>query len=167
MDWNDLDDLLLPLDDLDESQIEELGRNKYRELYLTPDKNFGIQQTHDGQDVFFWEDRFDHAFYTSSDKRRDTDQKDKLVVERIERICWIKEVIAGRVPGSECWEVPNRRGWRTNRLYPVWSKSYLVWLELRDKGGWKFSSAYPVLAETLRTYCRGGKKIWFWKKIVP
>ena len=79
---------------------------------------------------------------------------------------WIAPLIRGEVPGSECWEVPSPTGRRRppNRLYIIWDERYVVWLEPREKVGWKFSSAYEKTSGTIRDYCRGGGKIWTGKK---
>ena len=160
----DLGGLLLDLGGMGDDDIEALARDWYDRLYVTSGQ-CGFHTCHDGEEVVFWRDRFEHAFFTSSNWARYPDRKDRLARDRIERIRWIGEVIAGRVPGSACWEVPSPTGRRRppNRLYLVSSERYVVWLEPRMRGGWKFSSAYVAQPRQLRNYCAGGRRIWVWK----
>lgn len=165
----DLTSLLLRLDALDTAQIEQLGRDWYHQLYITTAPGrYGVLQAHDGQDVIFWADRFEHAFFTSSDRARYPNRKDKLAEDRIARVRWIGEVIAGQVPGSACWEgaSPQGRLGQDNRLYVVSSERYVVWLE-PTKRGWKFSTAYPAWPVDIRRYCNSGRKMWQWKENAP
>jgi hypothetical protein len=158
----DLSSLLLCLDGLTDSQIEAVAREWYAKLYITTSRGFGVLKSHDGDEVIFWRDRFEHAFFTTSDRIGHPDRKDVVARERIERIRWIRGVVAGNVAESACWEVPSPTGRRRppNRLYIVSSEIYVVWLEPRISGGWKFSSAYTATAQNVRRYCQGGKKIW-------
>lgn len=162
----DLDALLLDLGGLSDAEIETIGRKEYERLYIGKGK-FGIYSLHDGAEAIFWRDRFDHAFWTSPNRARDPYSKTKLSIERIARIQWIAATINGSAPGTECWHVPGDGGRRhpPNRLYIVWAKSYVVWFEPRDTGGWKFSSAYTAsTTEIRRRYCFGGGKVWTWKE---
>ena len=118
----------------------------------------------------FYTDRFEHAFFTSSDWAQHPDWKDKLDVDRIARINWVWEIIAGRVPGVECWEVDRQDGrlYPKMRVYLTWSPVYIVWLdELKDGFRFKFSSAYPSVPKHLRKYCRNGRKVWSAQKNAP
>lgn len=164
----DLQALLLDLGGKGDGEIEATGREWYERLYITRG-NCGFHECHDGEEVVFWRDRFEHAFFTSSNWARYPDRKDKLAVDRIARIRWIGEVIAGNVPKSACWEVPSPTGRRRppNRLYVVSNECYVVWLEPRMRGGWKFSSAYAPQPRRLREYCAGGRRIWVWKGGAP
>lgn len=156
----DLDSLLLDVQNVDENQLEQFAFEKYQELYINA-RQLGVHQTHDGNDVLFWLDRFEHAFRTSRNRARNAYAKDKLDIDRVVRMAWIRPVIAGEVPDSGCWEVAGEgRRLPPNRLYVVWPKSYIVWLEPRMNGGWKFSSAYSPPTQEIRRYCRGGKQIW-------
>jgi hypothetical protein len=157
----DLSKLLTAVAGMSVEDVEKLGRKLYRELYLNQGIR-GVHATHDGEKVLFWEDRFDHAFFTSSDRARHPLWKDKLAIERVERIRWIGELVAGRVPGFECWEVPGPGGRFAdpNRLYVIWSLRYVAWLEPRNAGDWKFSSAYTAQIADVRRYCQLGRKLW-------
>lgn len=157
----DLNSLLLDFSGKTLAEIEAIGRSEYEHLYITS-RNFGVHKAHDGEDVFFWKDRFEHAFFTSSNWASFPDRKDKLDVDRIKRLKWIGPVVSGLVSGTICREVPGPTGRRhpPNRLYLVTKGCYVVWLEPRMNGGWKFSSAYVARYDQLRRYCQGGKVIW-------
>lgn len=105
----DLNDLIVSIERLEVAEIEDIARRLYREIYVTSGR-YGICKAHDGESVYFWEDRFEHAFYTSSNRIRYPDRKDKLDLERVKRIRWIKEIIAGQIPGTGCWLTPSPSG---------------------------------------------------------
>jgi len=161
----DLQALLLTLDGLDLAQIESLARTEYRTQILNSGK-IGIHRAHDGSEVVFHEDRFEHAFFTSPNRARNPYEKTKLDQERVRRIRWIRGTIAGNAPGSECWEVPGAgmRRRPPDRIYVIWPEGYVIWLFPRDQGGWKFSSAYAPGAKEIRRYLHGGRRIWVWKE---
>jgi hypothetical protein len=164
----DLDAQLLNLDGLTEAEIEAIGRTEYERLYILSGK-FGVHRLHDDSEAIFWLDRFEHAFWTSPNRRRDPYSKTMLALERIARVRWIAAVMRGCVPESECWHVPGDGGRRhpPNRLYVLWPRKYIVWFEPRKNSGWKFSSAYTTSAPDIRRYCYGGRKIWTWGRDVP
>src|SRR6266702_4615550 len=116
-----LHELLIDLSTVSDEQLDAKGRELYREYCLDNDK-FGIRTCHDGQKVVFHADRFSHAFYDKPDRWSYVKSKDLPDESRLERIRWITEVIAGNVPGSECWQVPGPGGRRRppNRVYLVW-----------------------------------------------
>lgn len=156
---------------LDFSQVEDedlaaKGREAYRNLYLNKGK-VGVHLSHDQEDVVFHEDRFDHAFYAKRDKWSLAKDRSMPDESRLERMPWIGPLIAGAIEGSEAWEVPSPTGRRRppNRLYILWDEKYVVWLEPRCEGGWKFSSAYVKTRGQIRDHCRGGTKIWEKRKV--
>ena len=157
----DLKALLVDLAGLDNREIEELGRKLYLDLYLTHG-HYGLHETHDGETLVFHARQFEHAFYASSDYRCHPDRKDILRPSSIERIHWIGQLVCGNVPGSACFKIPSARetGRPPKRLYAVYETPYVVWLEPRSHGGWKFSSAYPLSIEEIRAYTRGGSTVW-------
>lgn len=156
----DLESLLLDVQGLSGRELEKFARENYERLYINSG-HCGIHKTHDGEDVVFWRDRFEHTFWTSSNRGRNPYAKDKLATDRIERMAWIGPLIAGNVPGSGCWEVAGEgRRIPPNRLYVAGEQSFIVWLEPRMKGGWKFSTAYCPPVQEIRRYCHGGRKIW-------
>ncbi len=162
----DVNNLVLNFNNMTEAEILELTLSYYKRIYLT-NKRFGIHYTHDGEPILFHETTFYHAFYTSSKGSPYDAHKDKLDYQRAARICWIKELIEGRLPYSACWEVTPRSGriMQPNRLYVLYAPAYMVWLEpQKDNRGWNFSSAYPARPIYLREKTRGGNLIWQYPK---
>jgi hypothetical protein len=156
----DLASLLIDLLDLDDECVERIGRDRYQSIYLLGGR-LGVLPAHDGSGVFFFPGQFDHAFFTSSDRARHPDRKDRISRERVARVGWIKELIAGRVAPSACWAVDDRKAGRgARREYVVETELYVVWLVARRDGGYRFESAYPALGEDLSRYARLGRKIW-------
>lgn len=158
----ELDKLLINLADKQTDEIEAIGRKRYNELCDVSHQTETIT-THDGYRVMFYRDRFEHAFFTSSNWAQYPDQKDKLDADRIARIEWICEFISGRVPGVECWEVERLDGrlFPKMRVYLTWDPAYIVWLdELRGGFRFKYSSGYPTVPKRLRGYCHKGRLIW-------
>jgi hypothetical protein len=147
----DLKSLLLNLDGMAVADASELGAKLYDQIYITSPRR-GIHKTHDGEDVYFWFDRFTHAFHND---------KAKTVLDkgRVARIRWIKEIVEGNAPEFECWLI-NKAPRPDNRLYIVWGENYVVWLEPREAGGWKFSTAYPAEREQIKIYIEDGECIW-------
>lgn len=159
---DELQQLLLKLDGLTEAEVEALGKQNYFAMCDESHQKKSIQ-THDGHPVLFYRNRFEHAFFTSSDRARHRDWKDKLSVDRIARIHWIRRLVAGTIPGVECWDVDRLDGiaYPKMRVYLMWSPPYIVWLDEIDGGySFRYSTAYPTLAKDLRNYTRTGRKIW-------
>ena len=153
----DINSLILNLYDLDDSDIERLGYESYCDLFLDSEIR-GIRKTHDDEDVYFWEERFSHAFFTPANWQYTT-EKQVIDKARVARIKWILPLIGGLMTNSECWLVKNRN--RPNqRLYVRFSQNYVIWLEPRDAGGWKFSTAYPSEGWRIRNYLKGAERIW-------
>lgn len=153
----DLNSLLTDLSNLTDPEVEETGYRLYGELFLDTEAR-GVRKTHDGEDVYFWEERFDHAFFAPANFHLTTE---KQIVDkgRVARIKWILPLIGGEVPNSECWLVKNKNR-PEQRLYVRFSQNYIVWLEPRDAGGWKFSTAYPSEGWRIRNYLKGAQRIW-------
>lgn len=152
--------LMISTDGLSLPQIEALGRDTYKALYV-PNSFRNEIVTNDGINVVFFYDRYEHAFKTSSDRARRPDAKDVVAVERIQRIRWINEIINKQVPNTRCILVPSPTGrrWPPNRLYIV--RNYVVWLEPLRDGKWKFSTAYTARPEDVRRYSKTQIK-WEW-----
>jgi len=164
-----LSSLLINLDGLSDEEAEYIVFEKYVELYLergSPPRRMGSKISHDGTAVLFTESRFDHAFFTSSDKTSRRYVRDMFVRLRGGRVAWIGPVIAGQIPGSECWVIPPKNGRRDvrnrppNRFYLVPEERYVVWLEPAQDGGWWFSSCYVAGLTDVKRYCRDGRRIW-------
>jgi hypothetical protein len=156
-----LQEVLLDFSQVRDDDLAANGEQAYRENYLNRGK-FGVHTCHDGGEVIFHEDRFGHAFFDKPNRWSLTKSRDIPDESRLERMRWIGALIRGEVANSECWEVPSPTGRRRapNRLYIIWEEKYVVWLEPRQNGGWKFSTAYVKTRGTIRDYCRGGGKIW-------
>lgn len=161
--------LLIDLSELSDEEAEQTAFNKYAELYLdteTASCRIGVREAHDGEQVVFFEDRFDHAFFTSSQKTSRSYAKDRLDRRRGERVAWIGPVLAGEIEGTECWVLPPRNGRRVlqgrrpNRLYIVLAEAYVVWLEPRLDERWRFSTAYVASYSDIRRYQRDGRRAW-------
>lgn len=161
--------LLLDLTDLPDAEAEELTFREYSRLYLDHETRKGMVgelQTHDGGSVTFYEDRFDHAFFTTFDKVVRPHNKGLFDKTRAVRVRWIGEIIAGNIDGTECYHIPSDTHSRfrsaiMKRLYVLPEERYIVWLEPLKKGGWKFSTAYLTGNRDIRRITEGGlrKKI--------
>jgi hypothetical protein len=156
----DLESLKVNLEGLSEEEIAEEGVRLFRQE-LFPDGSFrSTLKLHDGQSVVFFQDRYEHAFQTSPDRIRHPYSKSKVAVERVERVKWIKPVLQGEITGTQCWLVPDPARRQRKRLYVVVNEQYIIWLEERRDGGWKFSSAYCAGKQDIQRYTQGGIKVW-------
>lgn len=155
--------LLEDVSGLSSDALFEKGRSLYRELYLKKGR-VGEATTHDGQVLLFYEDRYEHAFQTTSDRICAPERKDTVDAKRIARIRWILPIISGLVAETACFEVPSPAGRSRppNRLYVLEPELYVLWLEPRTSGGWKFSTAYPTIRERIERYKRGGRTVSRW-----
>ncbi len=152
--------LLIDCSELDDDDVEALGRSWWIREY-TNDGSVRVLHAHDGEDVYFFPDRFKHAFYTSSDPARHQDGKDRLDRRRVERVRWIGAVIAGQVRGSLCVDAPAAGSQRVRkRVYMVPEERYIVWLNQRTAGGYIFLSAYVANDRHFHQMQRSGRVIW-------
>lgn len=152
----DLGRLLVNVSGKDNDEVVQVGRKHYEETFITGVRK-GIHKTHDDEDVYFWQQRFNHAFFITN---RSTRLKEEIVDKtRVARVKWIKPLISGNVPESECWLVRNDSR-PENRLYIILPHNFVVWLEPRDAGGWKFSTLYTTNRNEIRRYQRNGTMIW-------
>jgi hypothetical protein len=164
--------LLLDLSGLSDEKAEELTYREYIKLYTDREMHsgrIGLRKTHDGKDVIFYEDRFEHAFFTSAYKTSRQYNKGKLDRVRASRLPWIGQIIEGNIPGTECWKICRAGRYHsgastTARLYVLWDQNYLVWLEPQGEGAWWFSTAY--VATGGRKYIRNitANGSCFWRK---
>jgi hypothetical protein len=153
----DLDSLLLDLSGLDDAGVERVGREEYCRACIDA-QGMGIRLTHDGMSVEFRGTRFDHAFFSPRDSRF-SDEKAVIDARRVRRIRWICEIIAGRAPNSDCWEVTENL---RKRFYRVVGKGYIIWLEQYEADCWTFSTAYLAAIPYLhkQTRVKGARRIW-------
>jgi len=141
-----------------DKEVKEEGALVYEQEFFSNGGKRGEILLHDGQVAFIFRDRFEHAFYTSPDRIRHPYSKSKIAHDRVERIKWIKPILEGKVKGTQCWLVPDPR--RKKRLYVVMQEQYIIWLEERNDGGWKFSTAYCAENQNIKRYTTKGVKIW-------
>jgi len=162
-----LSSLLLDLTGLSDTEAEDLTFQEYGRLYLDHETRKGMVgelQTHDGEPVTFYEDRFYHAFFTTFDKVIRPHNKGLFDRSRAVRVSWIGEIIAGNVEGTECYHISSNTHSRfqaaiMKRLYVLPGERYVVWLEPLKRGGWKFSTAYLAGNRDIRRITKGG-----WRK---
>lgn len=154
----DLESLKVDLSGLSDEEAEQRGLDLFLSEFFEEGTFRGEFGLHDGQKVVVFQDRYEHAFKTSKDRSRRPYAKDEIARNRIERVRWIKPALQGKISGTECWLVPDRR--KKQRLYIIVDEQYLIWLEERKDGGWKFSSAYCVMRQDIQRYRSSGVKIW-------
>ncbi len=155
--------LLLDLSDLSDEEAKDLTYREYIKNYMdqeTRSGKIGLRKTHDGEYVIFFEDRFYHAFFTSIEKISRPYNKGIFDKERAARVRWIGEVISGNINGTSCWYISESPKSMKKRLYVVWDEYYLIWLNSRKEGGWKFSSAYLASQRYIRGKTRKGNCFW-------
>lgn len=161
--------LLLDLSDLSDEEAEQKTYREYVRLYMdrkTRKGMMGVRKTHDDEPVFFYEDRFNHAFFTAPNGVSRPYSKEKFDRVRASRVRWIGQVIRGNIDGTACWWIadPVLRNTLGNiiikRLYVLWDEYYLIWLNPRKGGGWKFSSAYVADHRYIRKKTRCGRCFW-------
>jgi hypothetical protein len=165
----DLHSILLDIDTLSDEEAYEYGEQQFQALFLGTN-SVGQLELPDDPPVFFYKDRYYHAFRSSADRAKNPYSKAKIARDRIERIRWIKEILLRTVPGTECWHVKPQSGRNhpLDRLYVHWDYGYVIWLQPRQDGqGWRFSSAYPVPKSEIGRYTRGGKLQFRVEKKLP
>lgn len=161
--------LLLDFAKLSDEEAEATAYEEYLAFYMdreTPKGMKGVRKTHDGEEVLFFEDRFDHAFFTSAYKTSRQYHKGKFVRYRGMRVRWIGEIVRGNIDGSECWWIPDpdRRDSAgqiiVRRLYVLWHENYIIWVDPLETGKWKFSSAYWASKQYIRQITSRGTCFW-------
>jgi hypothetical protein len=159
-----LEALLLDVESSDDDALLEQGRRLYKDTYLNQG-HVGVHKTHDGKLLLFYEQQFDHAFWSSPDKHSGPHLKVRLARERIARMLWIGPLVAGEVLGSACWQGSGTGspGRHQNRLYVIPNELYVAWLEPRTAGGWKFWTAYRATRDKIVEYQQGRSLIKRWE----
>ncbi len=156
----DLNALKLDFSNKSPEEMVSEARRRFQEEFFQGEGARGDFMMEEGQRVFIFQDRFEHAFFTSSNRSRHQLAKDKPDPDRMERLLWIKPVLMGLVEGTECWLVTSKNDRRPQRLYVVVQDSYVIWLESRPDGAWKFSTAYCAGRSDIKRYTEGGVRIW-------
>lgn len=98
-------------------------------------------KTFDGMKVIFHEDRFEHAFYESSDKVHGN--KDIFSVERAKRIDWIEYVLKN--PEAQLyvgWDKRRKTYDNSRRVAIITPDDYVVIIMITGKKKAKFITAY-------------------------
>lgn len=151
-----LDDLLISLAAIPDEDLRDFALP----IYLKELVRASILD-HAGKEISFYDNAFEHAFYDKLPGRY-SKRRDVACPERIERIRWIAPIIGGKIPETECWNVPSPTGRRhpSNRAYICWSRPYIVRLEPKMNGQYKFVTAYPADTGYLRRTIRGGGLEW-------
>ena len=152
-----LEELYINLESISDEEADSLGKRLYQEEFLNQNRR-GAFILHDGTEVFFFEDRYEHAFHTSQNRIRNPYSKAKVATDRISRLKWIKPILEGHVAGTQCWQVADYMN--RKRLYIVCEEKYIIWLEGRQDGNWKFSTAYVAGASDIKRYTSKARKIW-------
>ena len=152
----DLDSLYTDIKGLSDEEAETLGQKLYREEFSLTEHRGYIQIAPDVK-VYFFMDQYMHAFRSSEDRIRHEYSKAKIARDRIARIRWIKPVLQGKISNTEYWTVLGNSGHK-KRLYVVVDKKYIIWLESRKDGHWRFSTAYTTDSASIGRYTKGGHK---------
>ena len=158
----DLQKMRLDLSGLTDTEIEARGLEEFSRNYLKNGRA-GMLNLCKGGIALFHPDRYCHAFRKSADRIGHPESKSAVAVERVERILWIKEVLEGRVTGTQCWRVVSRTpGKGPGRLFVVCRECYVVWLDPRSGSSdkWNFSSAYPATRNDIKRYTSGATMLW-------
>ncbi len=150
-----LDNLLLDISSVSDVDLDDFARKNYFEMFVKSGA-CGTLKCHDNQDVLFWKNQFDHAFYTPK-KWEETTIKQIVDKRRVQRMTWIQPLIKGEVPNSQCWHIQQNL---LKRMYCVASKGYMLWLEPNGEDCWRFSTAYTAETSYIYKQTRGGKMIW-------
>ena len=114
--------------------------NEYKKYYIEKYCKKGLQ-TFDGIDVTFHEDRFEHAFYESSDKIHGN--KDVFSKNRALRIDWIEYVLKN--PKAELhvgWDKKKKTYDNSRRVAIITPEDYVVVIMLTGTKKAKFITAY-------------------------
>lgn len=158
----ELEKLLLPIAGFEDVQLERIGEQWYTKYCVEPGRA-GEILTRDAENVYFYPDKYHHAFHTSPDRARQAYSKAKLARDRIERMRWIRALIAGELPNSECWLVPpdGQRFFPRKLLFILWSEFYVVWLEPKaNRRGHNFTTAYVTDRRHIMRYLERGSRQW-------
>lgn len=97
--------------------------------------------SHDGVQIKFYEDQFEHAFYES--KNRQKRDKSLFSEERAQRMQWIKEVLMNESAEMYVgWDRDKKRYNKNRRISIITPENYVVVLNIIDEMNAKFITAY-------------------------
>ena len=114
--------------------------DEYKNYYINKYCKKPIK-TFDGIEVKFYEERFNHAFYESTDKRNAS--KDVFSLDRATRIDWIEYVLQN--PNAELhagWDKKKKQVDRTRRVAFITPENYVVIIMITGLNKAKFVTAY-------------------------
>ena len=129
------------------STVEEY-REHYKEKYCkAPIESF------DNLQIYFYEDRFDHAFYESSNYKG---SKDIFSIKRAERIDWIERVLKDTTAELFIGYDSLQKNYNnTRRVAIINDDDYVVVIQLTRENRAKFITAYvadsPNSAKNIRS----------------
>ena len=114
--------------------------DEYKQYYVEKYCKKPIK-TFDGIEVKFYEERFEHAFYESSDKLHSS--KDVFSKDRATRIDWIEYTLKN--PNAELhagWDKKKKQVDRSRRVAFITPENYVVVIMLTGENKAKFVTAY-------------------------
>lgn len=105
--------------------------------------------THDGINVKFHEDMFEHAFYERSQKKWKS-KKDHFSTDRGERIDWIKYVLQDpTISPKQGYDKAKKKFDNSRRVAFLAPNNYVVIIQLTDKRKARFITAFIVDSTTV------------------
>lgn len=116
-----------------ESELRELWNNEYCRQVI---------YTHDNIRVKFYSDMFDHAFFESTN--REKGGKDILSYVRLEKMLWIKDVLADETAIMlQGWD-KGKKKYVKNRRVSIIKDNYVVVIWIKNESEAKFITAYEA-----------------------
>lgn len=116
-----------------ESELRELWNREYCRQVI---------YTHDSIRVKFYSDMFDHAFFESTN--REKGGKDVLSYVRLEKMLWIKDVLADKTAIMlQGWDKVKKK-YVKNRRVSIIKDNYVVVIWIKNESEAKFITAYEA-----------------------
>ena len=118
------------------------NEDEYRQFYLNYYCTAEIK-AHYGIKVFFKPDQFEHAFFSSSSRRK----QDKSIfnMERAKRITWIKKVLEDpKIPIYQGWDSKRKKYDSNRRVSLVTPDGYVVVIRFITDNHARFVTAYLI-----------------------
>lgn len=133
--------------DYTEEELRELWRTEYCRKII---------RTHDGLRVRFYDNNFDHAFYESSKRGQSQNskkKKDMLSYARLEKMLWIKEVLADREATMYAGYDARTKTYDYNRRVSVVKGDYVVIIWIKNESEANFITAYVADSSIGKILC--------------
>ncbi len=116
------------------------SEDEYRDYYRKKYCNGNIV-TFDGIKVKFYEEKFDHAFFESSDWQKRN--KDVFSIERASRVDWIEYTLKDSTAELHIgWDKDTKTYNNSRRVAIINEENYVVIIEIESKSKAKFITAY-------------------------